>query len=289
LRDDDAGIAVASSNRMPCRQLCVTTTVPLVSPVLGLLLFSLGAAIAASGCAFAQPVLRLTPRSPDVVWVGGTGVVSQGDKNARVAVAFAREEDGRPGFRVEIQNLSPTTIIIGPSAFTYMDCTRAAAATQESCGARQGAVNPEQVLLNLDIQRSRDKAANANEATFHATMLLLDATLAVASAASGKTNGAVQAADLAGAEGNALGQVAAREDYQASAHQLERTNWATDAFRKTTIFPGKAGAGLVFVERNIKATAVWLIVQIAAQTFAFAFDQTVYSARPEYTASDSTR
>ena len=66
---------------------------------------------------------------------------------------------------------------------------------------------------------------------------------------------------------------------------MERTNWATDSFRRTTIFPGKAGAGLVFVERNITATSVWLIVQIGAQTFAFAFDQTVYSARPEYTAS----
>jgi len=81
---------------------------------------------------------------------------------------------------------------------------------------------------------------NLNQEAFHATMFLLDATVGVASAASGKPHAASQSAALAGAEGNAAHEVAAQESQRVSAHAMDRENWTTSTFRKTTIFPGKA-------------------------------------------------
>jgi hypothetical protein len=233
-------------------------------------------AIDASGCAFAQPVLRLTPRSKDVVWVGGTGMVRQETKNMRVAMAFAREENGMPGFRVEVQNLSPDTVVIEPSAFSYIYCNRIPGAADATCGLRLLAVDPESMLLELDMQRSRQKAENANDQSFHATMMLLELTAGLAGAGKGRPNGGIPLATI---EGQALNAAADREKLQASGYDLERENWATGSFRKSTLFPDKAAAGLVFIERNLKATEVWFLVQVGGDKLFFGFDQVVYSAR----------
>jgi hypothetical protein len=234
------------------------------------------------GCVSAQPVLRLSPRGDDAVWVGGTAVVSKTGVKLRVATAFARDYDGRVGFRVEVENRSAQPLVVDSNVFSFATCTRPERRQPEVCTPARLAINPEKVLLDMDIARSREQALNANEATFHAVMFLLDATASIASATSGKGHNAVAAADLANHEGRMLDQTQARESRQVSAYELERANWTTAAFRKTTIFPGKAAAGLVFTERDVNAQAVWLLVRIGGETFSFPFDQTVYIPRPDY-------
>jgi hypothetical protein len=231
------------------------------------------------GCVLAQPVVRLTPRGGDPVWVGGTAVVGKTGANVRVATAFARDYDGRLGFRVEVENLSAQPMTIDSNVFSFATCMRPDRRQPEACDLARLAINPEKVLLDMDIARSREQASNANEATFHAVMFLLDATASLAGAASGNHRGAGAAANLASQEGNAVAAVEARESRQVSAYELERSNWTTDAFRKTTIFPGKAAAGLVFTERDVKAQTVWLLIHIGKEIFSFPFDQVVYIPR----------
>jgi hypothetical protein len=233
-------------------------------------------AAALGGCVMPQPVLRLMPRDRDHVWVGGTAVVSKSGVNLRVATAFARDYDGRLGFRVEVENRSAQPLVIDSRVFSFATCARVERRQPEVCAPARLAINPERVLLDMDIERSREQARNANDETFHSVMFLLEATATIASAGSGKHRAAADAANLAAHSGQALSEVEARESRQVSAYELERANWTTAAFRKTTIFPGKAAAGLVFTERDVKARTVWLLVHIGDEIFSFAFDQVVY-------------
>ncbi len=233
------------------------------------------------GCVTASPVLRLTPRDKNRVWVGGTAVVSKTGVNVRVATAFARDHDGRIGFRVEVENRSSQPMVIDSNSFSFATCVRPEDKQPEQCAPARLAINPEKVLLDMDIARSRKQASNANHATFHSVMFLLEATAAVTSVVSGDRHEATGALLLAGQEGQRIDQIEARESRQVSAYELERANWTTDAFRKTTIFPGKAAAGLVFTERDVKAQGVWLLVRIGDETFRFPFNQVVYIPRRE--------
>jgi hypothetical protein len=232
------------------------------------------------GCMMPQPVLRLTPRDRDHVWVGGTAVVSKTGVNLRVAAAFARDYDGRLGFRVEVENRSSQPMVIDSNVFSFATCARPERAPSEVCEPAQLAINPERVLLDMDIERSREQANNANDATFHSAMFLLDATASLASATSGKHRDSGDFANMAAHEGQALSGVEARESRQVTAYELERSNWTTSAFRRTTIFPGNTAAGLVFTERNVKARTVWLLVHIGDEIFSFAFNQVAYVLTP---------
>jgi hypothetical protein len=245
--------------------------------------FSLAFLMAAAlgGCVTAQPVLRLTPQGGDPVWVGGTAVVSKTGETVRVAAAFARDYDGRIGFRVEVENRSAQPIVIDSNVFSFSTCKRTDPSQPEACAPDQVAINPEKVLLDMDIARSREQAQNTNDATFHSVLFLLDATASIATLPSGKPRDGAQAAVLAGQEGQMVDAAEARESRQVSAYELERANWTTEAFRKTTIFPGKAAAGLVFTERDVHAHTVWLLIRTEKEVFRFPFDQVVYVPRPD--------
>lgn len=228
------------------------------------------------GCVMPAPVLRLMPKDRDRVWVGGTAVVSKTGVNLRVATAFARDYDDRLGFRVEVENRSAQPLVIDSRVFSFSTCARVERHQPEVCEPARLAINPEKVLLDMDIERAREHANNTNDETFHSVMFLLEATASLAGAASGKHHAAAEGANMAAHSGQALSEVEARESRQVSAYELERSNWTTAAFRKTTIFPGKAAAGLVFTERNVKARTVWLLVHIGDEIFSFAFDQVAY-------------
>jgi len=65
------------------------------------------------------------------------------------------------------------------------------------------------------------------------------------------------------------------ERLQVSAFEMERSNWALRAFRKTTTPPGVPVAGLVFVEPDRSASAVMLYATVDDEFYTFPFDQTV--------------
>lgn len=249
-------------------------------PGLGLLFVALACATLA-GCALTQPVLRLSPRDRDHVWVGGTAVVSRTGVKLRVAAAFARDYDGRLGFRVEVENRFSQPLLIDSNVFSFATCARSAPKQPEVCEPARLAINPERVLLDMDIARSYAQARNANDETFHNVMFLLEATASIASAASGKSSEARTSHMLANQQFQLADDARGRESRQVSAYELDRANWTTAAFRRTTIFPGKAAAGLVFTERNVQAKTVWLLVHIDDEIFSFAFDQVVYMLRKD--------
>ena len=231
------------------------------------------------GCATPAPVLRLSPQTKDVVWVGGTEATTRAGKTVRAAVAFAREQGNQIAFRVEIENLTDTSVLLEPARFYAMTCARKGTPPTRTCGATRLVTDPERMLLALDLKRSRDNAGNANAEAFWGTMVLLDATMGMAGVVGGHgraTTNALVAMDLSA---DAMQSVITRDQIQSTGYELERANWSAIALRKTTLFPGKKVAGLVFTERDESASEVWLHVRIGDDVLVFPFNQTVHQVQ----------
>jgi hypothetical protein len=240
-------------------------------PLAWLLPVALGTA-----CATPSPVLRLAPLGKDVVWVGGAATSSRQGKVVRAAAAFAREQGEQVAFRVEVENASDHAVLVDPAKFYYRTCKLRTPPASRDCSTSHFVLDPERVLLALDLQRSRQRAQNSNGEAFWAALVLLNATAAVAGAAThdghlvthGLVGGAVATDEMNAKE--------ADERNEAVSYEIERSNWALAALRKTTLAPGKGVAGLVFVPSDAKANEVSLYVQVQNDVLSFPFEQTVY-------------
>jgi hypothetical protein len=227
------------------------------------------------------PVLRLTPQSKDVVWIGGTAVTSQQGKNARAAVAFVREQDNLLTFRVEIESLSDKPVLVDPARFYYLTCAQKGQPPARVCGNSRYVINPEQALLDLDLAHSRQTASAANDEAFFGAMLLLQATAAVAGATGGHGRGGAGVVMGVAGTAAALESSQLQRHHQVSAYELERSNWSTAALRKSTLFPGDRVAGLVFLEKEPAVSEVSLQIRAGDDVLPFGFDQIAHQVRFE--------
>lgn len=243
-----------------------------VLPLLILILF----AIPGGGCITAKPILRLSPRAPEteIAWLGGVPIVGKAGQHSRVAVAFAHEQDGRLGLRVEVENRSEQTLLLDSRNFSYRIC-HWVQGKGETCGPRTYVADPEAAIDAMDIQRRRDQAANENAEAFHTVMGLLSVTGQLASVASGNHRSATQFGLGANFSLNQANALAAREQHQSTAYALARSNWELGAFRKTTTPPGRAVAGLVYVPQDPSASAIMLYAHVDDELYTFPFNQTV--------------
>jgi hypothetical protein len=237
-----------------------------------LLLAGLGA-----GCAFAQPVVRLTPQAKNVVWAGGTAITSRQGRYARVALGFLRQDDDRLVFRVEIENTGAVPLLVDPSRFYFTTCSAPQHQKPLACKAAQWAINPEQVLLNLDLRRSREVAEASNQEGLATAFMFLDLSVGVAGAASGHGRAASNSLALAGEDAAIAEAASHRRQY--SSFEGQRAKWEVEAFRKSTILPGDRVGGTVYLGRDINAGEVRLHIRTADEVLVFPFDQVLYAAR----------
>lgn len=248
------GTRVATFKRMSLAQIPDGSfAIPRQSSFRLLAVFVATVAVCA-GCVAPAPVLRLTPRSDNVLWVGGMAAIIKQGKSARVAVAFARQEEELISFRVEIENTGLIPILVDPSSSYYATCTRSAKNGARQCHPTRWVFNPEEVLLDLDIAHSRQKADQMNREAFAGPMLLLT--------------------------------IQSESQEQASTYEIARVNWETEALRKTTLLPGNGVAGLVYVSRDLAANEVLLQIRIGDEVLGFPFNQTLINARRPRTTKD---
>jgi hypothetical protein len=232
-------------------------------------------------------VLRLTPLSDDLLWVNGLAAVVEDGKLARAGVAFVRPEQELVGFHVEIENTSMAPLLVDPSRFYYAACTRAADGKSRKCQPSRWAVDPEKVLLELDIAHSRQVAGQANKEALAGAFILLDMAAAMAGAA--KKNPALTGAAIAHSAqmGDVIDGIEAEGDQHALAYEAQRGKWEGVALRKTTLLPGNRLAGMVYVPRARAAAEVRLHLRLGNEVMAFPFKQVLIDARrPRRTASE---
>jgi hypothetical protein len=240
--------------------------------------------IALAGCFAPEPVLRLSPLSHEVVWKEGRAAQVKQNDLARVAVAFEREWTfaNRPlvGFRVEIQNVSDKPFLVVPSRFYYAVCSRSGSDTGRACQPSHPAVNPEQVLLDLDVQHARNQARVANDEALGAALLFLDLAAGMANAAKGNGRGVAASVAGAAASGSIMSSASANGNAEAGSYEFERSSWSSTALRKTTVLPGKSATGIVFIDRQLDAQEIVLAVRVDDEALDFPFEQIRYDDRP---------
>jgi hypothetical protein len=243
------------------------------------------ATTALASCFAPEPVLRLRPLSHEVIWNEGRAAQVKENAVARVAVAFEREwslaDHPMVGFRVEIQNVSANPFLVVPSRFYYAACSRSADGKVRACQPSRPAMNPEQVLLNLDVEHSRKQAGAANEEALGAALLFLDLAAGMANVAKGNPRGAGVAMAGAAASSSMMSSAEAEGNAEAANYESARSIWSSTALRKTTVLPGGGAAGIVFVDRQLDAREIVLAVRIDDETLDFPFEQIRYDLRPQ--------
>jgi hypothetical protein len=241
------------------------------------------ATIALAGCIAPEPVLRLSPLSHEVVWSEGRAAQVKGNAVARVAVAFEREWTlaNRPlvGFRVEIQNVSADPFLVVPSRFYYAVCSRPADGKGRACLPSHPAVNPEQVLLDLDMEHARKQAGAANEEALGGALFFLNLAAGMANVANGNRRGLGAAAAGAAVSSSIISSASAEGEAENANYESARSNWSDTALRKTTVLPGQGAAGIVFIDRQLDAREIVLAVRIDDKALDFPFEQIRYDQR----------
>jgi hypothetical protein len=124
-----------------------------------IIIISTTLSILLTGCYTAAPVVKLWPKTEDKkdYWNMGQQFVCDENKKVSYECAFKRVELGKVIYNVKITNFSDTAILVAPEQFwqtVYKNDSLVMATDQ--------ADNPEQVLLNLELEGSRAHAASKN-------------------------------------------------------------------------------------------------------------------------------
>lgn len=223
------------------------------------------------GCATPAPLVRLEPRNATAAtWVAGRAVLDDEFAGIRVATAFEHQQGDLLGVRVEIQNGSLSRIEVGPRDVIFMTCQTT---DNASCGPSRRVVDPEQVIDALDASESRARADAANEQALYTGLVLLSAVGDAASIASGRPHrgtgsGTVGLATHAGVS-------AVRAESSSAQRASGRELWVNHTLRRSTLLPGSAASGLVYLPIRKEAQYVWLQIRAGGQDFPFAFKQQV--------------
>jgi hypothetical protein len=236
---------------------------------LALLFCAALAPLSAVGCATTtpEPLVRLVPNGPHTAWLSGRPVVAREEAGIRVAIAFDQQVEDTLGMRVEVQNDSADAADVSPRRVTFSTCTTTA--QKETCSNAQAVLDPEEVLTDLEAERSRERAQAANDHEAMTPLLILSAVGDVAGVAGGV---------VAGDGGDVAGQMErdqARHQGAVATLDSEHERWSTAALRRTTLFPGHGIAGYVYLPTDLHASRVWLMVRVGDHRFSFGFDQTL--------------
>lgn len=230
------------------------------------------------GCAVTpSPVVRLAPTGRPAAWAMGQPVIALDHKGVKVAAAFDHQQDAMVGVRIEIVNESDEAFTFDPAAATYLACVgERVPAAGASCWAKESVVDPEQLLLQLDLTHSRERAAQEGDEATGAVFSLLGAVGGVAATANGDHRGATRSFSSGARTSSAYGQSAASHGDRADRAIGTKQFLQGNILRKSTIQPGQGVAGTIYLPIVQNATLVTLNVAVKHATFRFPFHQTWY-------------
>ncbi len=255
-----------------------------LSPGAAISLFVIAFSLPLVGCATPAPIVRLNPRSADVVWVGGRASVQAEKSGLHVATAFEHQDGRTVGLRLEIENGTDARIEVGPEDVTFTSCVDE---TVASCAPTHGIIDPEQMLAALDVAQSRGAAEAANSQALLGTLVLLSAVGDVASVAGGHAHASTGLRTAATAD--LMGSDAAARNSAQETIGLRRQLWSDQALRRNTLDPGQGTAGLVYLPIDLRAGYVWLHVRLAGALFQFRFEQVVTQIAMPSTGAQARR
>ena len=247
------------------------------SPLIALLFLIL----LTSACAVPQKVIRMAPdESENVFWYQGQAIAEKKQDSIVVRAAFSHANREYLIFDVEVFNERPEPILVSPEVMSLANTT----------GIRHGAMDPEQVLLTMEIDQSRQEA-NAKNAAIVGGVVLVGAAVAVAVSDNDSDSSDddweyddYDAADVV------VDAVLPAVSLGLSFHQasvlstpvdeIPTTNdayfWQDVVLRRTTLRPGEHIRGLVAFPRFDESRELNLLIPVESEDFTFLFTQRVF-------------
>lgn len=228
-----------------------------------------------SGCATPQPISRLQPVQQQGItkWRYGSQLVTLAEQEGlEVAAAFRSSTPGYLVFDVKIRNASGRIVEIIPEQFYYEPLAND---TATLIATKVFANDPEKMLLEFDKQESRMLATQQNETVSE----LLSITTNLVEDISTKNESTEELRQkYTERDARRAEYESSQANYQLNFNSLdaERSYWANQTIRRTTLDPGYEMTGTVFFLRNNKAQFIRLNVVIDNKIFPVTFWQILY-------------
>jgi hypothetical protein len=195
------------------------------------------------------------------------------------AATFAHQREGFLAFRVEVKNESTDRVEVDPQTMRFVTCD-----SDAHCTDKQVVVDPEANLVVFDEWRSRRQARFANAEYARSEPVLLGETATVRDVALEHRHPG-DSSLLAMTDPEAAAPAPPGEDAQVwSSADNGRPIWSA-ALRRTTLLPGQAVGGNVYIPIAPEAKYVWLYVWTGGRGLWFPFEQAKIR-RPESTTDD---
>lgn len=242
----------------------------LIEKVSFLFLFSL-----LQACAVPQPVSRLAPLEDNYEWLNGTENLYFSTKDQlEVELQYIRSTPAYLLFEVGVRNLTDKTVLLDPTKFSMLPLMNDSLSAN---GLAVFAVNPENQLLELDIQSNREVAEQTNEAGMELLSQGLNLASDIASIGQEKNAEEVEQEELERQQRRENYEVSqAESDIRLQSLDDRRHFWANRTLRKTSLKPGYEIRGTVFFPRNNKVTFLEIKINLGENEFAAKYRQWLY-------------
>ncbi len=236
-----------------------------------------------SACVVPQKVIRMEPDTQEnVFWYQGQAIAEKKQDQIVTRAAFSHANREYLIFDVEIFNEQERSILVTPEVMTLASET----------GAKRRAIDPEHMLLSMEVQQSRQEA-NAANAAIAGGIILVGAAVAVAVSDDGDngsteswTGDVVDDYDAVDVVVDAvLPAVALTLDFHqdpilsSPVSSLPLTNealfWQETVLRRTTLRPGEHIRGLVAFPRFDEVRELIISIPVEQEEFIFRFQQQV--------------
>ncbi len=208
-------------------------------------------------CFTPKSVLRYAPVEEEVEWNHGLAIVSQAKDGIETRMAFEDYDKRYLIFAVEIVNRGNETVRVTPQTNYLTD----------SLGHKQAlALDPEQMLLSMDIRDAKQEAAGKNLMVAGGVLLTAAVITSVTSDDDDKSSFDDNDTDIIIYDDN-------------DNREIPLTNqpsfWADETIRKTDLKPGYRLHGVVLFPRVDHLPFVTLNIPIKNHTFSTQFKQKI--------------
>lgn len=241
-------------------------------------------ALSSSACVVPQKVIRVEPdQQENVFWYQGQAVAEKKQESIVVRSAFSHANREYLIFDVEVFNEGDQPILVSPEVMSITSTS----------GSKRRAADPENMLLSMEMQQSRQEA-NAANAAIAGGVLLVGAAVAVAVSDDGENlsdnDGDGWVDDTYDAADVIVDAVLPAISIGLSFHQDpilsspvdalpapdEAYFWQEVVLRRTTLRPNEHIRGLVAFPRLDDTRELTLEVPVEREDFIFKFVQRLY-------------
>lgn len=222
-------------------------------------------------CATPAPISKLEATNDNsFFWQNGRQILVQNKDSVFVELAYQQRAGELFVFDITIANESSEEILIEPSQFLYVPITKAGDSLETV-----RAENPEERILEQDIQVSKLTAQRTNELMSAAFWATLEVSAGIAAAIEGEPIYDEHDDDYIYYHRSNIAEI----EFEKWDATEQKDYWENQAIRKTTLFPGHFITGQILMKREKNSDLIWVLIPVESHTFDFFYNHQLIDAR----------